>query len=62
MLSLQKHFIIRLKKVGMLSGVNKNQHEMSTGHYEKAHVHTKILKKKQKLRQIRHHDRLLSNQ
>ena len=31
----------------MLSGVNKNQHEMSTGHYEKPHVHTKTLKKKQ---------------
>ena len=32
----------------MLSGMNKNQREMSTGHYEKAHVHTKTLKKKQK--------------
>ena len=29
----------------MLSGVNKNQREMSTGHYEKAHVCTKTLKK-----------------
>ena len=28
----------------MLSGVNKHQHEMSTGHYEKAHVYTKTLK------------------
>ena len=32
----------------MLSGVNKNQREMSTGHYEKAHVYTKTLKKKKK--------------
>ena len=32
----------------MLSGVNKNQREMSTGHYEKAHVYAKTLKKKQK--------------
>ena len=30
----------------MLSGVNKNQNEMSTGHYKKAHVYTKTLKKK----------------
>ena len=46
----------------MLSGVNKNQREMSTGHYEKAHVYTKTLKKNKKTRQIRHHDRLSSNQ
>ena len=32
----------------MLSGVNKNQREMSTGHYEKAHVYTKTLKKTKK--------------
>ena len=30
----------------MLSGVNKDQHEMSTGHCEKAHVYTKTLKEK----------------
>ena len=30
----------------MLSGMNKNLNEMSTGHYEKAHVYTKTLKKK----------------
>ena len=30
----------------MVSGVNKNQHELSTGHYEKAHVYTKTLKEK----------------
>ena len=45
----------------MLRGVNKNQHEMSTGDYEKAHVYTKTLKKNKKTRQIRHQDRLLSN-
>ena len=44
----------------MLSGVNKNQREMRTGHYEKAHVYTKTFKKK--TRQIRHQDRLSSNQ
>ena len=32
----------------MLSGVNKNQREMSTRHYEKAHVYTKTLKKTKK--------------
>ena len=32
----------------MLSGVNKNQHELSPGHYEKAHVYTKTLKQKKK--------------
>ena len=32
----------------MLSGVNKNQREMSTGHYEKAHVYAKTLKKTKK--------------
>ena len=37
-----------LKKVGMLSGVNKNQHELSTGHCEKAHVYTKTLKENKK--------------
>ena len=30
----------------MLSGVNKNQLELSTGHYEKALVYTKTLKEK----------------
>ena len=37
----------------MLSGVNKNQREMSTGHYEKAHVYTKTLKKNQDKSDIR---------
>ena len=37
----------------MLSGVNKNQDEMSTAHNEKAHVHTKTLKKKQDKSDIR---------
>ena len=32
----------------MLSGVNKNQHELSPRHYEKAHVYTKTLKEKKK--------------
>ena len=37
----------------MLSGMNKNQNEMSTGHYEKAHVDTKTLKKNQDKSDIR---------